>query len=219
MLDQLLPFIPEQYRPLAVLFILVIAALQAFVSQVVAQLPASALTHPRWGWLVRIAHRFSHARLRGEAGTMKLPGSGARPPAEERALLVARLAELDATPSPARDTTGQRGAAQLSAMAWALLVSLGLGVVLYAAVAVTGCTPAREAVMRVTPGVPDPVECTADTWRCHGSQPEHCSASGRWWPSLSRRADGTQRQCARGCSMDASGVASCVGPVEAGVSR
>lgn len=104
---------------------------------------------------------------------------------------------------------GQSGHAPVGALVAAMVLSLVMGAAVYA------CTPAREAVMRVTPGVPAAVSCTPDTQRCNGTMPEVCSSSGRWWPSLSRRADGSQRQCARGCSMDASGVASCIGPIEA----
>jgi hypothetical protein len=39
----------------------------------------------------------------------------------------------------------------------------------------------REGVMRVTPGVPSPSGCAANTTRCNGNVPESCSASGRWW--------------------------------------
>lgn len=124
MLDQLLPFVPDQYRPLALAIILALAALQVVVSQIIARLPASALTNPRWGWLVRAAHRFSHARLREEAGTVKLPGAGVRPPAEERALLVARLAEIDTSPAPVARDNPQRGRASAGALLTALLVSV-----------------------------------------------------------------------------------------------
>ena len=42
-----------------------------------------------------------------------------------------------------------------------------------------GCEPLREGVMRVTPGVPDPSGCVADTQRCNGPVPEVCSATDR----------------------------------------
>lgn len=50
-----------------------------------------------------------------------------------------------------------------------------------ACVAMAACPLVREGVMRVTPGVPSPSGCAANTTRCNGNVPESCSASGRWW--------------------------------------
>ena len=74
------------------------------------------------------------------------------------------------------------------------------------------CGPAREALLRVTPTVPDPVGCVAGAQRCDGAVPVVCSSTGRWWPALAPRPDGTQRVCADGCAVDDAGVAHCQGP-------
>lgn len=74
----------------------------------------------------------------------------------------------------------------------------------------SSCGPAREALMRVTPGVPDPSGCTPEAQRCNANVPEVCSASGRWWPALPRRPDGSQRACSERCLVDVdAGVAFC----------
>lgn len=59
------------------------------------------------------------------------------------------------------------------------------------------CHPVREAVMRVTPGVPDPSGCVAPASRCAANVPEVCSASGRWWPATPASAP-----CPYGCVVD-----------------
>ena len=87
-----------------------------------------------------------------------------------------------------------------------------LAVLAVVALAVLGATaqgrgPAREAVMRAAPGVPEAVGCAAGTQRCNGQLPEVCSSSGRWWPSLPVRPDGSQRECVS-CVVE-DGVAGC----------
>lgn len=68
-------------------------------------------------------------------------------------------------------------------------------ILLLSLVVSVGCGPARETVMRLAPGVPEVSGCAATTQRCNGAVPEVCSSSGRWWPSLPVRPDGTQRAC------------------------
>lgn len=75
------------------------------------------------------------------------------------------------------------------------------------AVELQGCRTTREVVMRAAPGVPDPVGCVAGTQRCDGQVPQVCSASGRWWPSLPVRPDGSQRVC--GACVVEDGIAGC----------
>lgn len=205
-------------------------ALYALVSRIVAPYPrlralveAAAAVMPD---VIRAGQQLASALL-GRA----VPSLDLRAPDDDREALRAEIDSLRRALAALRDGAvvvqspgtaaqvdealarqrggGQSGHAPVGALVVAMLLSLVMGAAVYA------CTPAREAVMRVTPGVPAAVNCTPDTQRCNGTMPEHCSSSGRWWPSLSRRADGSQRQCARGCSMDASGVASCIGPIEA----
>lgn len=94
----------------------------------------------------------------------------------------------------------ERGSARPGAMLAVVVLALG-------AYLVVGCGPAREAVMRAAPGVPSPSGCTPGTQRCDGQLPEVCSSSGRWWPSLPVRPDGTQRECVS-CVVE-DGVAGC----------
>lgn len=75
--------------------------------------------------------------------------------------------------------------------------SLALALVL-AAASQCRCRPARELVMTVTPGVPPSSGCVEGATSCIAGVPVRCSDSGRWWPSLPRRADGTQRVCPTG---------------------
>ena len=95
----------------------------------------------------------------------------------------------------------ERGHARTGALLAVVVLALG-------AYLVVGCGPAREAVMRVAPGVPEAVGCAAGTQRCNGQLPEVCSSSGRWWPSLPVRPDGSQRECVS-CVVE-DGVAGCV---------
>ena len=99
----------------------------------------------------------------------------------------------------------------------ALRAALVVIAVIVAVGVVDGCDPIREGVMRVTTGVPEPSACVPDSQRCAGAVPEVCSQSSmgntRWWPSLSLRADGTQRVCSNGCVVDDAGVAGCASPI------
>ena len=115
------------------------------------------------------------------------------------------------TPPP---SDPQRGAARVGAL---LVICGGVLLATLAGALVTACDPIREGVMRITPGVPDPSGCRPDSQRCAGAVPEVCSQSSmgntRWWPSLSLRADGTQRVCSNGCVVDDAGVAGCAPPI------
>lgn len=118
------------------------------------------------------------------------------------------------TVAPSAPSDPQRGAVRVGALlaiCGAVVVASVVGAVL------TACDPIREGVMRVTPGVPEPSVCVPDSQRCAGAVPEVCSQSSmgntRWWPSLSLRADGTQRVCSNGCVVDDAGVAGCASPI------
>jgi len=124
----------------------------------------------------------------------------------------------DAIDPPPPPSNGQSGRAHLGALVVLLVAHLGALVVLLvvglvAGAVTNGCDPIREGVMRITPGVPSPSPCVPDSQRCAGAVPEVCSQSSmgntRWWPSLSLRADGTQRVCSNGCVVDDAGVAGC----------
>ena len=97
---------------------------------------------------------------------------------------------------------GQRGHVRGGLLALLAVVALAV-----LGATAQGCGPAREAVMRVAPGVPEAVGCAAGTQRCNGQLPEVCSSSGRWWPSLPVRPDGSQRECVS-CVVE-DGVAGC----------
>ena len=114
----------------------------------------------------------------------------------EIAALRAEVARLQGPSTRA----AERGSARPGALLVVVVLALG-------AYLVVGCGPAREAVMRAAPGVPDPVGCVAGTQRCDGQVPQVCSASGRWWPSLPVRPDGSQREC--GACVVEDGVAGC----------
>lgn len=130
---------------------------------------------------------------------------------------TAPRASLVPSAIPPRDN-GQRGSASFGAMVYLLaVVFIGVGGAV-CVLSTPGCGPAREAVMRAASGVPDPSNCTPETWRCHGTTPEVCSSSGRWWPSLPRREDGSPRTCLDGCSIDGNGVAGC-GDADGGTPR
>lgn len=114
-------------------------------------------------------------------------------------------------PSPLRGSTipisvappAERGFARPAVLALILFLAL---MPLF-----VGCETVREGVMRIAPGVPSRTDCEAGTQRCSADQvPEVCSGSGRWWPALSRRADGSQRVCTGGCALTDAGVAVCV---------
>lgn len=118
------------------------------------------------------------------------------------AILLLRSLERTIRPKP---RAAERGSARVG-----VLVVLALGVLLAAlplGLVVSGCGPTREAVMRASPGVPEATGCAAGTQRCDGQVPEVCSSSGRWWPSLPVRPDGTQRECVA-CVVE-DGIAGC----------
>ena len=132
--------------------------------------------------------------------------------APARAVQIADTVQR-ATQAPPPPSDPQRGAVRVGALlaiCGAVVVASVVGAVL------TACDPIREGVMRVTPGVPEPSVCVPDSHRCAGAVPEVCSQSSmgntRWWPSLSLRADGTQRVCSSGCVVDDAGVAGCASP-------
>ncbi len=83
--------------------------------------------------------------------------------------------------------------------------------------ALAGCPVTREAALRVTPGVSDPVACVPLTERCIGEVPVICSTEPvpgapslhREWPILPLAPDGRQRTCEHGCGLDDAGHAGC----------
>lgn len=83
-----------------------------------------------------------------------------------------------------------------------LALALAVVAVVAMAGAAPGCDPTREAILRATPTVPRVDGCTPGDLRCHDNAPEVCSASGRWWPALSRHADGTPRTCVGSCRIE-----------------
>lgn len=130
-----------------------------------------------------------------------LPVEGAAAPGALRASTVT----IAVAPPPAEPSQNQRGFVRPVLLAMILFLAF-LPLFL-------GCEHVREGVMRVADGVPQPSECVPDTQRCNGGLPEVCSDSNlhftRWWPSLPRRADGTQRVCSTGCIVTDAGVAIC----------
>lgn len=116
------------------------------------------------------------------------------------------LSRASVAPAPHGGRAGSQGGfARLTALALVLFVILTP-----ALLAIVGCGPARETVMRAAPGVPDPEECAPGAWRCRGEVPEYCSDSHRFWPSLARNADGSQRVCRAGCAINDAGVGVCL---------
>lgn len=99
-------------------------------------------------------------------------------------------------------TLGQRGHVRGGLLAVLAVVALAV-----LGATAQGCGPARETVMRLAPGVPEVSGCAPSTQRCNGAVPEVCSSSGRWWPSLPVRPDGSQRECVS-CVVE-DGVAGC----------
>lgn len=88
-----------------------------------------------------------------------------------------------------RPQHSDRSPAVLMWLGWAAIMALTLA---------PACRPGRELVMVVTPGVPPSSGCVEGATACVAGVPVRCSDSGRWWPSLPRRADGTQRACPAG---------------------
>lgn len=139
---------------------------------------------PRAGQLARAARKF---------------GSDVQP--FLAALLGALLGRpVHEDPEQPQPRAAERGSARPGALLVVVVLALG-------AYLVVGCGPAREAVMRAAPGVPEAVGCVAGTQRCDGQLPEVCSSSGRWWPSLPVRPDGSQRECVS-CVVE-DGIAGC----------
>ena len=137
------------------------------------------------------------------------PSAPAGRPASLRGATIAAPVAPPADTSP--PSSAQRGFARplfLAALLFVLLLPL-----------LIGCEHVREGVMRVAPGVPSPSECVPDSQRCNGTVPEVCADSNldftRWWPSLPRRADGTQRVCSAGCLVTDAGVATCAPAIPA----
>lgn len=128
----------------------------------------------------------------GAVGMLVLAGAGLLGAAAPHAPVVADAAS----------TLGQRGHVRGGVLALLAVVALAV-----LGATAQGCRTGREVVMRAAPGVPDPVGCVAGTQRCDGQVPQVCSASGRWWPSLPVRPDGSQRVC--GACVVEDGVAGC----------
>lgn len=93
-------------------------------------------------------------------------------------------------PAAPSGRSGQSGRADVGALV--VLAAVGL-------VGVTACPRAREAVLDTQS---PRVACAPTSQRCHDNAPEVCSASGRWWPALSRHADGTPRTCVGSCRIE-----------------
>ncbi len=112
------------------------------------------------------------------------------------------------TDLPRAPTAGQGGFARLGVLV--LLVLLPL------LAALMSCRHITDAAV-VAAGGPHNEHCVVNAdgvgpWRCNASIPEVCNASGRWWPSLARRADGTQRAC-DACALNSDGVSYCTAEV------
>ena len=106
-------------------------------------------------------------------------------------------------PRPPAAPSGRSGeAGRASPAALALAAFVGLLALVFVGLALQGCDPTREAILRATPTVPRVDGCTPGDLRCHDNAPEVCSASGRWWPALSRHADGTPRTCVGSCRIE-----------------
>jgi len=91
--------------------------------------------------------------------------------------------------------------------------------------AIVACRPFMRALMDSTEGVPPYVGCEAGVPICvavpgergldGGFTPAVCSGQGRFWPLLPRTADGRQRVCAIGCTVDHEGHPVCLEPTDA----
>lgn len=93
-------------------------------------------------------------------------------------------------PAPPSAPSGQSGRATVATLMLLALVGLA---------GLAACPRAREAVLDTQS---PRVACTPGDLRCHNNAPEVCSASGRWWPALSRHADGTPRTCVGSCRIE-----------------
>ena len=178
------PWVRSVVSVLALLWALATLVTNALRAVPEARYVAVERAWPRLGQLLRAGRKI---------GTDVLPFVGALVGA-----LVGRPVHEDAPPPQPRDA--ERGSARPGALLVVVVLALG-------AYLVVGCGPAREAVMRAAPGVPSPSGCTPGTQRCNSQVPEVCSSSGRWWPSLPVRPDGSQRECVS-CVVE-DGVAGC----------
>jgi len=136
--------------------------------------------------LVWAALRPTVAR-RWPAAVPIVEGAAARAAALLPDVVAALLRRRPAAPS---GRSGEAGRATVGALvALALVGAPGLA----------ACPRVREAVLDTQS---PRVACAADAQRCHDNAPEVCSASGRWWPALSRHADGTPRTCVGSCRIE-----------------
>lgn len=210
-LSLVINLVPEPWRTYLLAALFAFLATQMVASLIVAILPAAAFVHPVLGRYARGLAAYAHFTPKDASGTLKLPLRSLDARSLEELARAAAQGQrvIDFTRTPPRD--GQSGRAQLGALVVLLVVGLGIAAV------TNGCEPIREGVMRITPGVPEPSACVPDSHRCAGAVPEVCSQSSmgntRWWPSLSLRADGTQRVCSNGCVVDDAGIAGCASPI------
>jgi hypothetical protein len=114
-------------------------------------------------------------------------GAAARVAALLPDVLAAILRRRPAAPS---GRSGEAGRATVGTLV--VLASVGL-------VASVACRPVREAIIDTQS---PRVACAPTSQRCHDGAPEVCSATGRWWPALSRHADGTPRTCVGSCRIE-----------------
>ena len=102
LLAPILAVIPEAHRPTVIALVSIVGVAQIVASQIVAQLPKSAIEHPRYGRIVRALHWFGHARFTDEQGTTKLPGGKVLD--DPRDAEIARLRALVASSVPVEVT-------------------------------------------------------------------------------------------------------------------
>ena len=105
----ILAVIPEAHRPTVIALVSIVGVAQIVASQIVAQLPKSAIEHPRYGRIVRALHWFGHARFTDEQGTTKLPGGKVLDDPRDaeiarlRALVASRV-RVEVTPAAGRES-------------------------------------------------------------------------------------------------------------------
>lgn len=108
---------------------------------------------------------------------------------------------------------------------YAAVRTIVVAAVIALAIGVISCHPLMRALMDSTEGVPPYVGCEAGVPVCApvpgergmdgGFTPAVCSGQGRFWPLLPRTADGRQRVCAIGCTVDREGHPVCLEPADA----
>ena len=161
--------------------------------------------------LRRLAPTLPGGELRADDLDDVVPPELPAPSAPTSRPAALRGATIPVSVAPPADPSSQRGFARPVLLAVVIFLAL---LPLF-----VGCEHVREGVMRVAPGVPSPSPCVPDSQRCAGPVPEVCAASNlnqtRWWPSLPRRADGTQRECSAGCVVTDAGVATCAPTIPA----